>query len=108
VTASAPRYDPRLIRAIHRLDDPSVSIAEVWRRVNVRADRLGVPRPGYDNVRRIILAERERKAELRAVRNEVLGDLLTGWVPDPVRTLDRLNGIYARDAHRPGRSRGRR
>ena len=107
MTACAPRYDARLIRAIHRLDDPSVPIAEVWRRVNVRADRLGVPRPGYDNVRRIIHAERERKAELREVRDEVLGTLVRGWVPDPVRALDRLNEIYQRDEHRPGRPRRR-
>ena len=31
--ASAPRYDQRLLRAIRRLDDESLPIAEVWRRV---------------------------------------------------------------------------
>ena len=106
MTSSAPRYHPRLIRAIRRLDDESLPIAEVWRRVGAAADCLGVSRPGYDHVRRIILAERERKAELREIRNEVVGTLATGRVPDPVDALDRLSGVHARDRVRPGRSRG--
>jgi hypothetical protein len=106
MTSSSPRYHPRLIRAIRRLDDESVPIAEVWRRVGARADRLGVSRPGYDHVRRIILAERERKAELREIRNEVVGTLAARRVPDPVDVLDRLSGVQGKDRLRPGRSRG--
>ena len=105
MTSSAPRYHPQLIRAIRRLDDESLPIAEVWRRGGARADRLGVPRPGYDHVRRIILAERARKAELREIRNEVVGTLATGRVPDPVEALDRLSGVQGRARLRPGRSR---
>ena len=105
MTTSAPRFHPRLIRAIHRLDDESVPIAEVWRRVGAWADRRRIPRPGYDNVRRIVLAERERRAEVRQIRNEVAGTLLTGRPPDPVDALDRLAAVKARDRLRPGRSR---
>jgi len=104
MTSSAPRFHPRLVRAIHRLDDESVPIAEVWRRVGAWAERRGMPRPGYDNVRRIILAERDRRAELRQIRNDVAGTLLTGRTPDPVDALDRLATVKARDRHRPGRS----
>ena len=105
MTSSAPRFHPRLIRAIHRLDDESVPIAEVWRRVGAWADRRGFPRPGYDNVRRMVLAERDRKAELRQMRNHVVGTLLTGQTPDPVDALDRLAAVKAGDRRRPGRSR---
>ena len=105
MTTSAPRFHPRLIRAIHRLDDESVPIAEVWRRVGAWADRSGIARPGYDNVRRIVLAERDRRAELRQIRNEVAGTLLTGRTPDPVDALDSLAAVKARDRRRPGRSR---
>ena len=102
MTSSAPRYHPRLIRAIRRLDDESVPIAEVWTRVGARADLLGVSRPGYDNVRRIILAERERKAELArsATRSQA------ALMPDPVRALDGLSAVRGRDRLRPGRSQG--
>ena len=79
-------------------------MAEVWRRVGAWADHFGVPRPGYDNVRRIILAERTRKAELREIRNDVASTLLTGRMPDPVDALDRLAAVKARDRLRPGRS----
>ena len=104
MTSSAPRYDQRLLRAIRRLDDETVPIAEVCRRVGKRAERLGVSRPSYVHVRRIVLDERARKAELREIRNEVLGRLMTGRVPDPVRTLSELGEVGARDAHRSGRA----
>ena len=100
---SAPRYDKRLLRAIRRLDDESLPMAEVCRRVGERAERLGVPRPSYVHVRRIIRDERERKAELREIRNEALGRLATGRVPDPVRTLGELADVRAADWHRAGR-----
>ena len=74
--ASAPRYHPRLLRAIRRLDDESLSIAEVCRRVGAAAEEIGVPRPSYVHVRRIVLSERARAAELREIRNEALVGLV--------------------------------
>ena len=103
VPQSAPRYDERLLRAIRRLDDESLPIAEVCRRVGERAERLGVPRPSYVHVRRIVRDERERRAELREIRNEVLGRLATGRVPDPVRTLSDVADVQAADWRRAGR-----
>ena len=82
--ASAPRYDPRLLRAIRRLDDESLSIAEVCRRVGAAAETMGVPRPSYVHVRRIVLSERARAAELREIRNEALVGLMGRMAPDPV------------------------
>ena len=79
MTASAPRYDLRLIRAIRRLDDESLPIAEVWRRVGATAARIGVPRPSYVHVRRIVVSERERAAEQREIRNEALLGLVTRY-----------------------------
>ena len=105
MTLSAPRFHPRLIRAIHRLDDESVPIAEVWRRVGAWADRSGSRGPDMTTSVAIVRAERDRRAELRQIRNDVAGTLLTGQTPDPVDALDRLAAVKARDRRRPGRSR---
>lgn len=102
--ASAPRYDRRLIRAIRRLDDESLPIAEVWRRVGEAAERLGVPRPSYVHVRRIVVSERERSAELREIRNEALVGLVSRMAPDPVDLALRRSEVLAGDRRRPGRS----
>jgi hypothetical protein len=100
---SAPRYDPRLLRAIRRLDDGSLPIAEVWRRVGTYAERVGVPRPSYTHVRRIVVSERERAAEMREIRDAVAGRLVAGRVPDPVEVLARIGEVLAGDWRRPGR-----
>ena len=105
---SAPRYDRRLLRAIRRLDDESVPIAEVCRRVGAQAEKLGVPRPSYVHVRRIVLSERERAAELREIRNEALAGLVTRMAPDPVDLLLRRQEALAGDRLRPGRPTPRR
>ena len=102
--ASAPRYDRRLVRAIRRLDDESLPIAEVWRRVGEVAGRLGVPRPSYVHVRRIVVSERERAAELREIRNEALVGLVSRMAPDPVELALRRSEVLAGDRLRPGRS----
>ena len=103
MTAAAPRYDERLLRAIRRLDDESLPIAEVCRRVGDRAERLGVPRPSYVHVRRIVLSERERARELREIRNEALAGLVTRMMPDPVDLALRRQEVLAGDRLRPGR-----
>ncbi len=103
--ASAPRYDPRLVRAIRRLDDEALPIAEVWRRVGGVAERLGVPRPSYVHLRRIVVSERERTAELREIRDEALVGLVSRTAPDPVDLALRRSEVLAGDRRRPGRSR---
>src|SRR5688572_2975049 len=54
VPACAPRIPDRLVEALVRLDDPSVSIAETNRRLGEQADRLGLTRPSYERVRELV------------------------------------------------------
>jgi hypothetical protein len=71
LTSSAPRYDARLVRAIARLDDPSLPIAETVRRLGLVAEELGVPRPSYVHMRRYVAEHREREAAARARRQAI-------------------------------------
>jgi hypothetical protein len=64
VTRAAPRISPRLVDAIDRLDDPRVPIAETARRVCAEAERLGLLRPSYQQIRVLV-------HELRALRPKV-------------------------------------
>jgi len=104
VTSSAPRYDTRLIRAIRRLDDEALPIAEVCRRVAAHAERLGLARPSYVHVRRIVRSERERAAELREFRNEVLLGAVTRIIPDSTDLAVRYLDVREGDRLRPGRN----
>jgi hypothetical protein len=60
MASSAPRTDGRLVAAIERLDDPAVRIAETNRKVGLVAEALGLARPSYEQVRRIVHAARRR------------------------------------------------
>jgi hypothetical protein len=64
---AAPRYDVRLVRALRLLDDPKQPIAETCRRLGQVASRLGLPRPSYVHVRRLVHAERARRRAVRAL-----------------------------------------
>jgi hypothetical protein len=84
----APRYDPRLLEALAALDDRAVPVAEVCRRLGRAADDLGLTRPSYVHVRRLVVALREwqdeqarKRAELRSLANEVATRYASGgWV----------------------------
>jgi hypothetical protein len=67
---SAPRVDVRLVAAAERLDDPAVRIAETNRRVGLVAEALGLTRPSYEQVRRIVHEARRRG------RRPTTGDVL--------------------------------
>jgi hypothetical protein len=87
---SAPRISPRLLSALERLDDPSVPIAEVNRRLGAEADRLGLPRPSYARVRALV---HERRAGARAPSTaHVLADIASRARP-PEALLDHVAGI---------------
>src|SRR3712207_7423241 len=62
VVSLSPRTDVRLVAAIERLDRPDVPIAETWRRVGVLAEHMGLVRPSYEQVRRIVHDSRDRKS----------------------------------------------
>jgi hypothetical protein len=49
-----------LLSAIERLDDDTVPIAEVHRRVAALASELGLSRPSYEQIRRLVHEHRHR------------------------------------------------
>ena len=73
MTAAAPRIDATLLAAIERLDDESVPIAEVHRRVAALASHLGHSRPSYEQVR--ILVHVHRDAGLAPTAGQILLDV---------------------------------
>jgi hypothetical protein len=95
VTASAPRYDPRLLAAIRRLDDEGRPIAETCRRVGEVAATLGLPRPSYVHLRRIVIAERHRSRELQELRDQLAGGLLAGRLPRVGAAMERVGEAEA-------------
>jgi len=104
VTSSAPRYDARLIGSIRRLDDEALPIAEVCRRVAAHAERLGLARPSYVHVRRIVRSERERAAEMKQLRNAALLGAVTRMIPDPTELAVRYTDVKEGDRLRLGRN----
>lgn len=88
MVAAAPRLDPRLVAAVFALDDDKQPFAATWRSVGVRAEELGVPRPGYETVRLLARLHRRRRGELDRLLAPVLANLLSGRMT--VNDLDRL------------------
>jgi len=54
VTTSAPRIAQPLLEALPRLDDGKRPIAEVCRLVGAEADRRGLTRPSYEQIRVLV------------------------------------------------------
>ena len=75
--AVAPN-DSRLVDLVRLLDREGVSVAETWRVVGEGAERLGLWRPGYGLVRRLVRLERRRR-ELRAQTIEALKTAASGF-----------------------------
>lgn len=93
----APRYDPRIREAVRALDDRSVSMAEVSRRVGVAAAELGLPKPSYVHLRRYIADHRANEDAVRVRREEILRiladvyvDLLRSRVVNAYDVADRI------------------
>jgi hypothetical protein len=61
MVAQAPRIDERLVGALARLDDRSLPIAELNRRLGLVAESLGLKRPSYQQVRVILHELRSRR-----------------------------------------------
>jgi hypothetical protein len=87
VYSAAPRLDPDLLKALVRLDDPTVPIAETWRRSREHAAKLDVPRPSYECVRQLVRDARRQRARRRAARETVIGVAL---YTKPLHALDSL------------------
>ena len=56
----APRISPRLRAEIERLAEGRLSAAEITRAVGAKAERLGLRRPSYECVRRLVREHRSR------------------------------------------------
>jgi len=54
VVTGAARLTPQLVRALARLDDGSLSIAELARRVARLAESKGLTRPSYERIRQLV------------------------------------------------------
>lgn len=61
----APVIDPRLRASIGRIIDLRSSAA-IWRELRRRTLRLGTTTPCYESVRKLVVAERERRARILA------------------------------------------
>ena len=67
----APAIDPRLRASVGRIVDLRSS-AGVWRELRRRALRFRTTTPCYESVRKLVIAERERRARLLATLTTVL------------------------------------
>lgn len=92
----APRYDPRIDVLLRKLDDRDEPIAETCRRIGAGAARLGLFRPSYPHLRRLILAERERQDAIREVVDDVLERAILGLRIDPYELADRVREASSR------------
>ena len=73
MAAAAPRIGPTLLAAVERLDDDSVPIAEVYRRVAALASHLEYPRPSYQQIR--VLVHEHRRRGLAPTPGQILLDV---------------------------------
>jgi len=71
----APRYPERLFRIIEQLDDESLPLAEVTRRIGAAATSEGITRPSVPHVRAVLVELRRRRADEREVRDAALDAL---------------------------------
>jgi len=90
VLAFAPRIAPRLLVALDWIDDRSLPMAEVNRRLGAEAARLGLPRPSYQRVR--VLVHKLRWMRRQPTTLGVLWDI--AWrVRPPEAFLDQVSGV---------------
>jgi hypothetical protein len=90
MTTSAARIGRRLLAELDRIDDASLSIAEVNRRLGAAAERLGTTRPSYECVRRLVHERRDKRRGPTTL--EVLADVSTRARP-PDALLDHAAGM---------------
>ena len=99
----APRYDPRILALAQELDDPGKPMAETCRRVCAAAEEIGITRPSYVHLSRLVREVRDaaedvraRREAIRAVAGEVAGQLVAGRVPDPAWVARRVDETQRR------------
>jgi hypothetical protein len=76
-----PPVHDEFVRALRILDAFGMPYAEAWRLLTPVAVRLGIPRPSYSAVRRILISERARKRRNADDLDRLLADLFAGRFP---------------------------
>lgn len=76
-----PPVHREFVLALRVLDAFGMPYAEAWRLLRPVAARLGIPRPSYSTVRRVVIAERERKRRRADELDQLLADLFSGRFP---------------------------
>ena len=92
--------DARIGDLVRALDHDEQPAAEAWRLVAAAAERLGLARPSYSHVRRLVLAERalrRLRAKERAILNDAGLALLVGRVPNVLWVIDKVTELRERE-----------
>jgi hypothetical protein len=89
MASQAPRISPTLLAGIERLDDDSLPIAEVSRRVGALASHLALTRPSYEQLR--VLVHEHRRRGLAPTAGQILLDVAARSRP-PEALLELLEG----------------
>jgi hypothetical protein len=76
-----PPVHREFVLALRVLDAFEMPYAEAWRLLRPVSVRLGLPRPSYSTVRRVVIAERERKRRRADELDRLLADLFSGRFP---------------------------
>ena len=101
----SPAIDPRLIASVARTVELGSSAA-VWRGLRRRARRLRTTTPCYESVRRLVVAERERRACLIAAIATVL-EIATRRIPVLPEDVPRIHARQLARSRRWMRARAR-
>jgi hypothetical protein len=89
---SAARIDGRLRERFAALDDASIPIAEVNRRLGAAAEAMGMMRPSYARVRVLVHEQREEQMRRGPSTGRILVEISTRARP-PESLLDHVSGI---------------
>ncbi|HXY82068.1 MAG TPA: hypothetical protein VEH55_11920 [Gaiellaceae bacterium] len=80
-TTASPRIPAELLRAVVRLDDRRLPIAELARRVGAEADRRGRTRPSYERIRQLVHESRALRRRRGPSALQVLAEAAAGIWP---------------------------
>jgi hypothetical protein len=72
VYAAGPRVERRFLKAVAKLDDRSVPMAETYRRARDLALQMGIPRPSYERVRLHLHAARKGDEQKQRTRDLII------------------------------------
>jgi hypothetical protein len=92
MTVFAPRIAPVLVERLVALDDPTLPIAEINRRLGREAESLGLRRPSYQRVRELVHESRRLQRASGPTTASVLLDVILRVRP-PEAFLDHISGV---------------